>query len=152
MHIWLAWLSLWQELNPGHPTTNHPCSSCCRFVDPQSQCHALVQDRAVPEIGDVPEGTGFIWKYPSSVMFPRYVRYLQSNYHRRAWNWVQRGLFTGHLVFGMIRFWHCAVHAWDVDISMFCLLAKWLGLLKVMCRPKWMPWIPLFCVLLMLIV
>jgi len=32
------------------------------------------------------------------------------------------------------------------------LLAKWLRLLKVMCRSKSMPWIPLFWVLLMLVV
>jgi len=34
----------------------------------------------------------------------------------------------------------------------FGLLAKWLSLLKVMCGPKWMPWIPLFWVLAMLVV
>jgi len=36
--------------------------------------------------------------------------------------------------------------------SRFCLLAKWLSQLKVVCWLKWMPWIPLFWVLLMLVV
>jgi len=34
----------------------------------------------------------------------------------------------------------------------FPLLAKWLSLLKVVCWLKWMPWIPLFWVLGMLVV
>jgi len=34
----------------------------------------------------------------------------------------------------------------------FRLLAEWSSLVKLICRPKWMPWIPLFWVLAMLVV
>jgi len=48
----------------------------------------------------------------------------------------------------------CRLEGFDIEVVQstpemliypgFRLLAKRLSLLKVMCRPKWMPWIPLF--------
>jgi len=119
MHIWLAQSLLWQEVHLVYPTTNRLCSSRCRFDDPQSQGGVPVQNGCAPEMGDVPKGTGYIWKYPCSIMFRRYVSNLQSNCHHRAQNRVQRGPFEGHLPNGIIRFWSCPVHAWDVDQSRF---------------------------------
>jgi len=107
------------------PTTNCRCSSSCRFDDPQSQRGAPVQNQSPPEIGDVPKGTGYIWKYRCSIMFRRYVNDVQSNYHRQAWNRVQRGAFAGHLLIGIIWSWSCPVHAWDADLSRF-LFAGWM--------------------------
>jgi len=76
----------------------------------------------------------------------------QSNYHCRARNRVQGRACTGHLLIGIIRFCSCHVHAWDVDLSMCRLLAERLHLLKVVCGLKWMPSIPLFWVLWLLVV
>ena len=108
---WQAQLFLRREVDPVYPTTSHPCSSRCRFDDSQSQQGAPVQNRGVPEIGDVLEGTEYIWKYPCSITFRRYVSRLQSKYPRRVRNRVQRGAFARHLLIGMIRFWSCPVHA-----------------------------------------
>jgi hypothetical protein len=119
MHIWLAQSSLLQDVDPVYPTTSCLCSSYCRFNDPQSQWGAPVQNRGVPDMGDVLGGTEYIWKYPCSTMFRRYVSHLQSNYDWRARNGVPRGAFIGYLLIGMIRFCSCPVHAWDVDLSMF---------------------------------
>jgi hypothetical protein len=103
-------------------------------------------------MGDVPEVTGFIWKYPTSAMFPSCVSYLKSTIIAEAkiesWEEASQGFcwlewFNFDVVqstLGML------IYPW------FCLLAKWLGLLKVVCRAKWMPWIALFCKLLMLFV
>jgi len=127
MHIWLAQSSLRCAVDFVYPTTNHLCSSRCRFDDPQSQRGALVQDWGEPEMGDVPTGTGYIWKYPCRIMFRSYVSHLQSNYHTWARNRVQRAALAGHLLIGMIQFWSCPVHAWDVDLSRFfvCWLNDW---------------------------
>jgi hypothetical protein len=65
-------------------------------------------------MGDVPKGTGYIWKYPCSIMFRRCVSHLQSNCHCRIRNWVQTGACIRYLLIGMSRFWSCPVHAWDV--------------------------------------
>jgi len=119
MHKWLAQSSLRQEVDRVYPTTNHPCLSRSRFEDPQSLRGAPVPNRGVPEKEDVLGGTGYIWKYPCSIMFQRYVSHLQSNYHRRARNRVQRGVFARHLQIGKIQFWSCPVHAWDDDLSRF---------------------------------
>ena len=124
MYIWLAQLSLWQEVNSGYATTSRQYSSRCRFDDPQSQQGAPVQNLGVPEMGDVLGATEYIWKDPCSITFWRYVSHLQSNYHRWALNRVQRGAFAGHLQIGIIRFWNCPADAWDVDPSMFSL-ASW---------------------------
>jgi len=117
MDIWLAPSSLWWVIDPVYPTTNPRCSSCCTLDVHQSQRGELVQTRGVPTKRDVLGGTGYIWTYPCGIMFRRYVSHLQSNYHCRARNGVQRGVFSGHLQIGMIRFWSCPVRAWDVDIS-----------------------------------
>jgi len=117
MHIWLAQLSLRQEADLAYPTTNCLCSSRCIFSDFPSLWGAPVQNRGAPGMGDVPTRTGFIWEYRCSIMFRRYVSHLQSKFHRRAQNCVERDAFAGHLLIGMIRFWSCPVHASDVDLS-----------------------------------
>jgi len=119
MHIWLARPSLRQEVDLVYSTTNRQCSSRCRFDDLRSQRGALGQNWGAPAMGYVPNGIGYIWKYLCRLMFRGYVRHLQSNYHRRARNRVQRGAFMGHLPIGMIPFWSCPVHAWVVDPSRF---------------------------------
>jgi len=152
MHIWVPPSSLRYEVHPVYPTTNCPCPSHWRFDDPQSQQGAQVQNQGGPEMGHVPKRTAYIWKYPFGWMFWRHVSHFQSNYHCRAQNRVQRGAFVWHLLIGMIQFWSCLVHTWDVDHSRFCLLAKQLSGPKVICGPKSMRWIPLFWVLVTLLV
>jgi len=119
MHRWRAQSSLQQNVDPVYPITSHTCSSSCRFDDPHSQCGTPVPNWGVPAMGDVQRGTEYNWKYPWSIMFQRYVGHLQSNYHRQVWNRVQSGVFTGHLLIGMIPFCSCPVYAWNVDLSMF---------------------------------
>jgi len=152
IRTWLAQLSLWQEFDAVYSTASRLCSSRCRLDNTQSQRGAPVRNRGVTDIGDVIRQTGYIWKYPCCIMLQRYVSHLDSNYPRRAWNWVFRGAFPGHLLIELIRFCRCPVHAWDVDISKLNLLGNRLSQLKVVCRPKCMPWIPLFWVLSMLVV
>jgi len=72
-----------------------------------------------PEMGDVTKGTAYIWKYPCRIMFQRYVSDHQSNYHCQAANQVQRTAFVGHLPIGIIPFWSCPGHTWDVYLSRF---------------------------------
>jgi len=61
MHLSLVQLSLRQEDDSVYPTTtSRPSSSRCRFDDPQSQQVAPVQNRGVPEMGDVLGGTEYI--------------------------------------------------------------------------------------------
>jgi len=119
MHLWLAQLFLWHEVDHVHPTTRGQYSSHSRFDDPQSQWDALVQNRGVPEMGDVLGETEYIWHNPSSIIFRRYVSHLQCNYYCWAQNPVQRGALPGHLLIGMVQSCSCPVHAWDVDQSMF---------------------------------
>jgi len=108
-----------QDADFVNPTTNHLCSS--RYIFRNYIClpGAPVPNRGAPEMGDVPEGTIYIWNYPSSIMFRWYVSHRQSNYHCRAPNRVERGAFAGHLLIGMIRSWSCPVHASDVHIFKF---------------------------------
>jgi len=119
MHISLTKSSLWKEFDAVYPSTSRPGSSRCRFDDPQNQQGAPVQNRGVPEMGDVQGGTEYMWKYPCSIKFQRYVTNLQTKDHRRAWHQVQRGVFSGHLLIGMIQSCGCTVHSWDVDLSRF---------------------------------
>jgi len=122
MHICLAQLSVRQEVDYVYPTTNLPLSPHWGFDNPQGQGGAPVQYRVVPELEDVFGGTGYIWKYPCSTGFQRYMTYLNYNCHRQAQNCVQRGAFAGHLPIGMMRFWCCPVHTWDVNHSMFFII------------------------------
>ena len=117
IQIWLARLSLWQDVDPVYPTTNCLCLSCCRINDPPSQRGTQVDNWGVPEMGDVLGGTGFIWKYPCSIMFRRYASTLQFHYDCQARNKVQREAFAKHMLIGMIRFWSCPVPVWDIDLS-----------------------------------
>jgi len=119
MHTCLAQSSLRQEVDRVYPTTNRPLGSRSWQDHPQSQCGPPVQNRGVPEMGDLLGGTGYSWKYPWSIMFQRYMSDLQSKVHRGARTRVQRGAFAGHLLNGIIPFWSCPVHAWDVDLSIF---------------------------------
>ena len=103
-------------------------------------------------MGDVPNGTVYIWKYPCSITFQRYVSHLQSSYHHRAWNQVERGALQGI----------CWLEWFDFDVVQSTsemwinpglhLLVKWRILLKVVCGLKWMPCIAWFWVHAMLVV
>ena len=124
MHEWLPQLSLRQEVDLVYPNTNCLGSSRCRLDGCQSQEGAPVRNCGVSEKDDVLGDTGYIWKYPCSIMFQRYVSHLKSNYYCRTWNQVQRGAFAWHLLIGRIRFWNCPVYTWDVDLSIF-LFAGW---------------------------
>jgi len=71
-----------------YATTNRLCSSSCIFGDFPRMQGAPVQTRGAPEMGDVPKGTVYIWKYPGIIMFRRSASDLQSNSHCQAWNRV----------------------------------------------------------------
>jgi len=104
--------SLRQAADLAYPSTNHPCSDYNIFGNFPILRGSLVQNGGAPEIGDVPNGTVYIWKYPCSMMFQRYVNDLQSNYHQRARNRVEREAFASRLLIGIIPFRCCAVHTY----------------------------------------
>ena len=86
------------------------------------------------------------------MIFRRYMNDLQFNYQCRARNRVERGSFAGYLVFAMNRFWIVQSMP-EILLNPHCrLLDTWLSLLKVVYWLKSMPWIPLFCILAMLVV
>jgi len=103
-------------------------------------------------MGNVPTGTVYIWKYLSSRMCWSYANDLQSNNHCLAQIQFREEVLQGI----------CWLHWFNSEVVQstlqmlnypcFHLLDHWLRLFKVMCWLKWMPWIPLFWVLAMLVV
>jgi len=71
MHKWLGRLSLQQEADLAYPTSSRRCCSRCIFGDFPSLRGAPVRYPGAPEMGDVPNGTAYIWNYPCSIMFRR---------------------------------------------------------------------------------
>jgi len=119
MHIWLAQPLLQQEADCAYPTTNLMWSSRSIVGIFPSLWGAMVPIWGASEMGDVQDGTVYIWNRPFGKMFWGYVNKLQSNYPRWTWNGLQRGAFTRHPLIVMIRIWSCAIHTWDVELSMF---------------------------------
>jgi len=119
MHKWLAQMSLRHETDQVHPTTNRLWSFRCIVGDVRSLWDALVKNPGAPHRPDVVHGTVYVWEDWGGIMFRWYVTVLLSNYHRQAWNQVERGPLAAYLLIGMIRFWRCPVYTSDVDPCTF---------------------------------
>jgi hypothetical protein len=138
MNLWLAQSSLQQEAHLAYATTSHQHSSCCELGDCPSMGGALAHYEGVPEMGDVPKGTEYIWTYPCSILFQR----LENNHHSDSscrLNSSSERCFTEHVQIVIIWFWSSPVHASDADRSPLLCAGYTLSLFNVVCWLKWKP-------------
>ena len=151
MHKYQAQLSLWKEADHVHHTTNSECSSCSKSGDFLCQRCPPVPNRGAPDLEDVSNDTVYIQRYPSSMMFRRYVNDLQSDYYPEAQIKSREEHFQHICCMKWLDFEVVQSTPQTLIYPHVCLLAKRLSPLKVTCWLELMTWISLFWVLAMLI-